>query len=377
MFALADPDPRQKIPCVMLGGVSSPSVSVREAPGGLEGVAVLIPAWHPEPALLTLAARLRAAGIGLLLVVDDGSPAEFATIFEELQRDGVSVLRHAVNCGKGRALKTGFNFLLTEHPELTGVITADADGQHSAEDILRVAAALGTAKGRPVLGVRAFAGSVPLRSRFGNTLTRTIFAFVTGVKIGDTQTGLRGLPLAVLPELITLDGEHYEFEMTVLAHLCRHGRGPVTVPIETIYIENNRSSHFDPVWDSMRIYFVLARFVLSSIVASVVDFIGFTLAFATTGNLAIAVGTGRLSSLLNFAMNRRFVFRVRGSVLPALVRYYALVVCIALLSLALLRFTVHHLHWNVYLAKLCVDAPLSIVSFSVQRTFIFRRTEPV
>ncbi|ADV84346.1 bifunctional glycosyltransferase family 2/GtrA family protein [Terriglobus saanensis] len=343
----------------------------------LSAIAVLIPVRHIEPVLEETIAELMACGFALVVLVDDGSPQKDRPIFNRFARAGLPVLRHSVNLGKGRALKTGFNYILTEYPHLLGVVTADADGQHTVADIAHVAARLAVSGSEPILGVRSFSGNVPLRSRFGNTLTRVLFAFGTGVRVGDTQTGLRGLPMASLPELMTLDGERYEYEMTMLAHLCREGNKPVEVPIETVYIEGNRSSHFDPVWDSMRIYFVLARFFLSSILASGIDFLGFTVAFALTHHLAASVAFGRFSSLVNFALNRRFVFRNRGSVTVALLRYYALVILIAFLSYALIWVTVQRLHWNVFVAKLCVDAALSLMSFSVQRTFIFRRSTAV
>lgn len=340
------------------------------------GIAVLIPAWQPEPILVTLVEELLASGLALIVIVDDGSvQAAQAPIFNRLRHLGLPVLRHAVNLGKGRALKSGFNYLLTEHPGLHGVITADADGQHRPADILRVAEALVASRDRPVLGVRSFAGEVPFRSRFGNALTRHIFALVTGVKLRDTQTGLRGLPLPLLPQLMALEGERYEYEMTMLAHLCRTGGKPLEVPIETVYFDNNRSSHFNPVWDSMRIYFVLARFLLSSVLAAGIDFAGFALAFALTRNVLVSVLVGRLSSLVNFALNRRFVFHNRGSVARALWRYYALALLVGLLSYGLIWTLNTPLHWDVFAAKLCVDGVLSLLSFSVQRTLIFRRSE--
>jgi len=348
---------------------------LQSRPQDLRSIAVLIPSWRPEPVLLALAEGLQRAGIEHIFVVDDGSGRDFDALFDAIRHAGLPVLAHAVNLGKGRALKTGFNHLLLEHATLRGVVTADADGQHTIEDILAVARTLLTSDATPTLGVRTFAGAVPWRSRVGNTLTRVIFAFVTGVRVGDTQTGLRGLPLSLLPELMGLDGERYEYEMTMLAHLCRGGAKPVEVPIQTVYLDGNRSSHFNPVWDSMRIYFVLARFFLSSILAAGVDFAGFSLAFAVTHNVAASVAFGRLSSLVNFALNRRFVFHNRGSVASALWRYYTLVVAVGCLSYGLIWALTTLLHWNVFAAKLCVDIALSLISFSVQRTFIFRRSE--
>jgi putative flippase GtrA len=214
-----------------------------------------------------------------------------------------------------------------------------------------------------------------LRSRVGNGLTRHIFAFVTGAKLMDTQTGLRAFPRAMLPELMVLEGERYEYEMTVLAHICRAGGKPLEVPIETVYIDGNRSSHFDPVRDSMRIYFVLARFFFSSIIASGIDFIGFSATFALTGNVLASVIVGRLSSLVKFALNKKFVFHSRASVVGSLWRYYLLVAAIAAVSYGLIFALTRRLHWNVFAAKVIVDVLLSLVSFSVQRTFVFRKTK--
>jgi len=346
-------------------------------PRNLNTVAVLIPAWEPDGSIASLIQSLISLGFGAVVLVDDGSSSSAcAVLFEHLATwPGVHLVRHAVNLGKGRALKTGFNYCLLRLPEFEAVVTADADGQHKPSDIVRVAESVVPAEGRIVLGSRTFSREVPLRSKLGNTLTRYIFGFVTGTKLRDTQTGLRAFPCAMLPELMGLEGERYEYEMTMLAHVCRTGKPPLEVPIETVYIDGNKSSHFDPIRDSMRIYFVLARFFLSSIVASGIDFAGFSIAFAATHSVLISVIVGRLSSLVNFALNRKFVFHNRGSVTGALWRYYLLVAVIAALSYALIWTLANRAHWNVFAAKVTVDVLLSLVSFSVQRTFVFRKAE--
>lgn len=346
-----------------------------DQPDELHRVAVLIPAWEPGDELLTLVQGLVSLGFGAVVIVNDGSSAATESVFTVVARQhGVRVLSHAVNLGKGRALKTGCNAVLSEMPAIDVVLTADADGQHMLADIVAVARAALLAPQRVVLGVRHFDATVPLRSRFGNVLTRQIFRLVAGAKITDTQTGLRAIPRARLAELLPLDGERYEYEMTMLAHLCRDGERPLEVPIATVYIDGNRSSHFDPVRDSMRIYFVLARFYASSLLAAAIDFAGFTLAFAMTGNILVGVAVGRLSSLVNFAVNRHFVFNSCGPVVSALGRYYVLAVAIAGLSYMLIRAAVLYLHWNVFAAKLVIDAVLSLISFSAQRTWVFFRT---
>jgi glycosyltransferase involved in cell wall biosynthesis len=350
------------------------SSAVQPEARNLGSVAILIPAWKPDCALLSLVRALEAYGFGSIVLVDDGSGEDSEPLFRQAKSlPAVHVLTHAINLGKGRALKTGINHCLVSLPLCAGVVTADADGQHAPADIARVAETLLTSGTRMVLGSRLFANDVPLRSKFGNTLTRILFGFITGARLADTQTGLRGFPRPVLPELLALEGERYEYEMSVLAHICRTGPKPIEIPIETIYLDGNRSSHFDPIRDSMRIYFVLARFFASSILAAGIDFAGFSLAFALTHHVLASVVFGRLSSLVNFALNKKFVFHNRGSVTGALGRYYLLVIAIAALSYGLIRTLTTRAHWNVFLAKLTADILLSLVSFSMQRTFVFRK----
>jgi putative flippase GtrA len=337
---------------------------------GLETCAVLVPAREPEGSMCDIVAGLLDAGFGAVLVLDDGSSPQCRPLFESLRiLPRVHLLRHAVNLGKGRALKTGINAFLTGFPGFDRLVTADADGQHTVQDIIRVAQA---GSRHIALGVRVFSEDVPLRSRFGNLLTRQVFALVTGVKLSDTQTGLRCFPAFILPELMLLEGERYEYEMTVLAHLCRRGKRPLEIPIETVYLDGNKSSHFDPIRDSMRIYFVLARFYLSSIIAAGIDFAGFTIAYAITHQVLTSVIVGRLSSLVNFALNKKFVFQSEGGLRSALWRYYLLVLAIGGLSYGSIFALHRYLHWNVFAAKIMVDVLLSLVSFSVQRTFVFR-----
>jgi glycosyltransferase involved in cell wall biosynthesis len=230
----------------------------------LSRCAVLVPAWQPDSGLVMLVDALLNAGFGSVVVVDDGSGTCYFDIFEVLRPcSGVVVLTHAVNLGKGRALKTGFNHVLSAMPDVDAVVTADADGQHRVHDIAAVAMCLLSAEGEVVLGTREFGKEVPWRNWFGNRVTRFLFGLVAGVRVRDTQTGLRGFSREVLPELLVLGGERYEYEMSVLAYICKR-TVPVELPIETLYLEGNRSSHFHPLWDSIRIYRVLMRLCMST-----------------------------------------------------------------------------------------------------------------
>lgn len=228
-------------------------------------VAVLIPAWEPPETLIDLAPEILERGCSHVIVVDDGSGAARAAMFAELAvLRGVTLLRHRRNAGKGNALKTGFRYLLAHSTSYAGVVTADADGQHAPEDIARVAQALVDSE-RFVLGVRGMDKDVPLRSKLGNLLTRWAFRLITQSCVSDTQTGLRGFPMHILPEVAGLPGDRYQYEITVLAHLCESKRPPLEIPISTIYLDGNRSSHFHPVRDSIRIYSALLKLTLQKL----------------------------------------------------------------------------------------------------------------
>lgn len=223
-------------------------------------VAVLIPAWQPGSELVELVRSLAETGCGAILVVDDGSSAAHRSLFEQVEAiAAVHLLRHDRNRGKGSALKMGMRYFLSELPAYSGLVTADADGQHAVADIARVATVLAEQPQRCILGVRRPVTEMPLRSRFGNALTRHVFRAATGVMLADTQTGLRGLPKGLLPEILSVRGERYEFEMAMLLCLCGAGHLPAEVPIRTLYTEGNRSSHFRPVKESAHVYKVLAR----------------------------------------------------------------------------------------------------------------------
>lgn len=346
--------------------------------GSLERLAAVIPAYNPDAALARLVDDLAARGFGRIVVVDDGSAPSHAPVFAELQgRPGVVLLRHAVNLGKGRALKTAFNWCLCHGAECEGVVTADADGQHAPDDIARVAAEL-LATRAFVLGVRDFPATVPLRSRLGNIVTRRVMAFLHGRAVSDTQTGLRGIPLSLLPRLLAIPGERYEYEIGMLVDRISHKAEIVQVPIATIYIDGNRSSHFNPLLDSMRIYFVLLRFFSTALVTAGIDFVAFALAIGLLGDPLPALALGRGCAILfNFLANKRFVFKDGEPAAPALLRYSLLVAGLFFLSYLLMREIMAHTPLGPIGAKLLAESLLFFLSFSVQRVFVFsgRRAE--
>ena len=263
---------------------------------------------------------------------------------------------------------------MSDAPEIAGIVTLDADGQHRPADAARIAATLGQSPDSLVLGARAFdpQARVPFRSRVGNGLTRFLFRMIYGGGVEDTQTGLRGLPLAFLPAALSLPSNRYDYELDMLIEAIRQKRPIINVPIETVYIDGNRSSHFNPVLDSLRIYFSLLRFSASALTAVVLDFLVFYLLLGVTANIALSLAGGRvLATTVNFAMNRKFVFRYRQGVAGALARYLALVVVLAILSYVLILQMSTMLGISPLAAKLIAESLLFVVSFLVQRHFVF------
>ena len=338
--------------------------------------AVVIPAYQPDEILLALIAALSEKSIPDIVVVDDGSGDPYREIFRRAAAfPEVRVIRHAVNLGKGAALKTGINYALCEFPDLEGVITADADGQHHPDDIENVAIRLAAEPGRMILGVRGFDGRVPLRSRFGNLITRAVMHALVGQNVSDTQTGLRGIPRRLLPHLLRCETNGYDFELDMLIAVRQQDLQIEEIPIRTIYAPDNRTSHFNPLIDSMKIYFVLLRFSSVSLMTAALDSLVFYLAYRRLANIALSQVLGRLLAVaFNYSMVRRTVFFSKHRHLAVLPKYLLLVSCSGLASYAGIQLLNVRFHIYPLAAKLLVETLLFFANFAIQRDFIFGRS---
>lgn len=355
----------------------------------VDDIVILIPAYNPDEKLTALVERLRES-FAHIVVVDDGSTVG-RDIFPKIKDRVDAILVHPVNRGKGAALKTGFAYIRDHFPKARGVVTADADGQHRSEDIIAVARGVVAHPKALVLGVREFAGDVPLRSRFGNFWTRWFFFLMTGLMIRDTQTGLRGIPTGLLGRMLGLEGDRYEYEMRMLADAKYHEVEPVQISIATVYLDANATSHFHPVRDSIRIYWSLFHFCISSVMAFLVDNGVFTLSlyffyphfhnsgahFARTKDVLLAYIVARLvSANLNFFYNRFFVFH-SASTKRSFFQYWGVVLTIAALSYfgvmgVSLLFHVRN-GLMITVIKIAVETVLFILSYKLQKHWIFRK----
>jgi glycosyltransferase involved in cell wall biosynthesis len=338
-------------------------------------IAALIPAYQPGPVLIDMVEALAASGFTAIVLIDDGSGPAYRWIFDQLTPlENIRVIRHAVNLGKGAALKTGINYVLVEYPEVTGIVTADADGQHDPADVSTVALRFAENPAALVLGTREFAGKIPLRSRLGNSITRSTMRLVVGQRVSDTQTGLRAVPRGLLERMLSVPASGYEFELEMLIAAKHLGVRVIEQPIRTIYEPGNPTSHFQPLRDSMRIYFVLLRFGFISLVTSGVDNLAFYIFFHASGIVAASLVCARILSLaFNYTFVRKAVFLSSAQHRVVLPHYLLLGAANVCASYGLISFLTSVLPLRVISAKIVAETFLFVANFAIQRDFIFAR----
>jgi len=337
----------------------------------------LIPAYEPEPVLLKLLAELRNADFAVV-IVDDGSGSDYSKLFHQAGQMA-EILTNKQNCGKGSALKTGLQYILNQFSVHDTVVTMDADGQHSVRDAVRVCEEAEQYTDSLILGSRALRENVPLRSRFGNGVTRFVYRLATGLNVHDTQTGLRAFHADMIPVLLKISGDRYEYEMNELLLFARKKRPIREVEIATIYLNNNQSSHFNTTKDSCRIYKEIFKFSASSFFCFLLDYGLFSLLTVVTAGMGtIGIPVSNLASRIvsasaNYTLNRRLVFKSKNDGLRSALSYFALAAVILAGNTLILTTLVSHLGMNRYLAKILTEVLFFTLSWLVQRSVIFKR----
>ena len=360
---------------------------------------VLIPSLEPDERLPQYIDSLLAADFGMVLVVNDGSSAEYDVIFNSIEaRDRCHVLRHEVNRGKGQALRTGIAYI-RDHTGFAGVITADADGQHIVSDTLKLANALPESGRELLLGSRDFSSknkNIPARSSFGNRVTSAVFAALYGHWLPDTQTGLRAVNRACFNDLLRVAGDRFEYEMNMLIFCASNKYKFTIIPIQTIYLEENKSSHFHPLRDSWRIYKLLLgsffRYSASSIISFLIDYAVLSLlmfwVFKDKPDITllgipfsfkalVATPLARLCSApVHFLLNRNFVFK-SGAGKGAVRRYVILALASLAITTLLFGFLDHYVHANALhiLLKIMIDTAMYVVNYRIQRGWVFKEKQ--
>lgn len=346
---------------------------------------IIIPSYNPDDKLVKVVEGLRAKGFHDIIVVNDGSDSDHQKPFEQIDKD-CTVIHHKVNKGKGRAMKTAFSFCLDNRKNSAGIITVDGDNQHHADDVYACGKALLDNPEQLVLGCRNFSGDdVPARSKFGNTITKNVFRFLCGIKISDTQTGLRAFATNRLEEMLEIKGERYEYETNMLLETKNYDIPVREIPIRTIYLDENNSSHFNPIKDSIKIYGIIIKFFINSIASTGIDLLLFFIAnlllhhtvLQEAAIIFLATAFARVcSSLFNYTMNRKVVFG-RGNA-TSIVKYYILCVCQMTVSAGIVFLLSSFLASSSFMTtviKAITDTCLFFISFRIQKDWVFHKPQ--
>lgn len=335
---------------------------------------VIIPAYKPDQTLQAIVDKLWEYGYQII-VVDDGSGEEYQQAFDQAG-DICIVLHHRENRGKGAAIKTALSYIKREiwDDKLIGIM--DCDGQHLPEDMMKLFRFAGTHRKTLVLGVRTVGKEMPFRSRVGNLITRSVYRLVSGVKVSDTQTGLRAFDSELTEKFLSVEGDRYEYEMNVLM-ACAKAKIPIEeVQISTIYRDrDNSNSHFRGFRDSVRIYKEILKFTLSSFSGFLLDYLLFSLLVLllphTAGALLLANMAARIASAYyNYSINCRFVFHTDQRIRET-AGYFALAGFILAMNNLILELFVQILGVPVHPAKLLTEGLLFLVSWLIQKHIIF------
>ena len=353
-------------------------------------VTIVIPALNPDEKMLQFLSDLRKRGFEKIIIVNDGSRKDTLWIFEEANTQfGCTILNHYVNLGQGRAYKTAFNYYLgsqigggESESQSIGIIQCDCDGQHSADDVVKCAELMHSNPEKFIIGVRDFSDkSIPFRSRFGNHCTSVIFKIFCGLDLKDTQTGLKGIPNSMLTFLIETSGERFEYASSVLLEAKSKGVEFVQFPIETIYINGNETSHFNPIIDSIRIYSLILRYMLSSLTGFVMDIVIYSILIGLLENvfpdyyIVISTYISRIFlSICIFLINKKIVFHNSSSLIPTAIKFFVLCLSQATVSGLTVRFLVGIFGGGKIIIKIFVDTLLFFVSFQIQDRWVFKNT---
>lgn len=334
----------------------------------------LIPAYEPNQVMINLILQLYEKDFEII-VVDDGSGSDYKNLFEEAS-SYATILTQEVNCGKGSALKAGMSYIYHHFEKDTVIVTVDADGQHCIEDVIRICDCVKQYPDALLLGSRKLNEHVPLRSQFGNTITRFVYRLSTGLNIYDTQTGLRAFSKKLIPDLLEISGERYEYEMNVLLEFAKKHIPIQEIEIKTIYIDDNATSHFKALKDSYRIYKEILKFSASSFCGFLVDYAMYSMLLMFTGNLRFAnIGARVVSAIVNYNLNRQFVFKNKDNIVKSALQYFLLAVMILIGNTIVLEQLVNG--WGIHkmFAKILTECLFFLLSWLVQRCIIFRKRE--
>jgi putative flippase GtrA len=338
-------------------------------------ICILIPSFNPDDNLSKLIKEIAKHKWNKIIVVDDGSSKSTKPIFHDLCNNfEITFLSHEANKGKGRALKTGIEYIKNSTNNCDGFITVDADGQHLVKDIQKIAKSAIDNKKDVIFGVRGFGKNTPFSSAFGNKVTRFLLHAMNNIAIDDTQTGLRYLPNSLLDDLLILPGKRYEYELECLITINNLGYKIIQIQIETVYIENNKGSHFRGLMDSSRVLLIFIRYSVISLSSFGIDILFFAIILSYSDSIFYAVIFARIvSGSFNFILNKLIAFKSysKNKLSKELILYFLLWGTLVLLSANIVGLAEDQAVHSILLFKVFVDSCLFFLSFYIQKNIIF------
>lgn len=339
----------------------------------MEQSIILIPAYEPSESLIDLLKSLSKYKTDVI-VVNDGSNKEYQNIFKQAKKYA-KVIEYNVNRGKGFALKRGLQYIEENYKNDYYIITMDCDGQHTIKDAINLYNYVKQHPNELVLGKRIRSKKTPIRSRLGNAITRTIYNITTGLDVYDTQTGLRAFSNKLVEYMLSIEGERFEYEMNVLLNCPKNAIKIKEIEIETIYIDNNSHSHFKFVRDSILVYKEIFKFISSSIICFIIDYIIFSITIIISNKLILSNIIARiLSATLNFTINKHLVFKNKNKkYFYQIIRYTFLAISILVLNTTMLIIFVKYFKLNQFISKIIIEIILFLSSWIVQKKIIFNK----
>lgn len=338
--------------------------------------AVIITIYKKDRKTIELCSKLCELGAEHIVVVNDGlnTGDEY---FNELISLGCHIVTLEKGSGKGTCIKAGAKYAYENIFNLTGFITADADGEHTAEDIMKISRALYMRPDNLILGKRDTAKSkMSVGHRIGHKAASAYFKVITGVKCKDTTTGLRGIPATLYDIVINTKGKRFEYEMNFLTK-CADLKIPFyNVNIVTVE-QPDSESNYRLIKDTFLIYKTPLKFATASVGCTAVDLILFTiftyiLPASLHWNVALATLMARVvSGSMNFMINRRVIFENNNKAKNQVLKFFILFFCIMCAStifVSLLSF----IPVPATIIKAIVDLLLWEVNYTVQRKWVFK-----
>ena len=318
-----------------------------------ENIVVLIPVYDPNEEIMDKFLEKLTKRFENIVFINDGCNQKHDKYMKKIAKK-YPVVKHYVNLGKGRGLKNGINYILNNYLDAKVIVTADCDGQHSVKDIKKCGDMALKNADSLILGVRDFSQKlVPARSKFGNVITRNVLYSFVGQRLSDTQTGLRAMSVDIAKKLIDVSGERYEYETNVLIETKAKQIPIKEVVIDTIYINDNETSHFNPIKDSIRVYRLFTSYILFTLLAYVIE----TIIFAKTYNINNAFYILPLFLLLSKIVSSiiKKIFNNHVNIKYVLINYLVSVVILSLIET------------HIIFIKVLIDVIMLIISLLYSR----------